>query len=258
MLYQHSKRTSVQWLSMFFCVWSLNWVIQFLFILSSFWCLHSCGDLIARGSFTLISFEYLSNINSQVMVICLYFVHLKQNCNFVWTMDVYKLLVWYEVLTYFNLFWTFDTWRSLSFLITWFVKSTCTGEVGIKISHGSTDFFSWKFRVELFHGLDIVSVYMTHTWYCFMYMLYWLLLWLYCKQSQANIIHFNWCNTFDFFTLKFTRAILQVLIRYGKYSNATLMLDFGFALPYNIHDQVSYGNLDWRKLLTQWRTMVIV
>ncbi|XP_038889894.1 fructose-bisphosphate aldolase-lysine N-methyltransferase, chloroplastic isoform X2 [Benincasa hispida] len=30
----------------------------------------------------------------------------------------------------------------------------------------------------------------------------------------------------------------QVLIRYGKYSNATLMLDFGFALPYNIHDQV--------------------
>uniref|UniRef100_A0A0A0KNP0 Rubisco LSMT substrate-binding domain-containing protein n=1 Tax=Cucumis sativus TaxID=3659 RepID=A0A0A0KNP0_CUCSA len=30
----------------------------------------------------------------------------------------------------------------------------------------------------------------------------------------------------------------HVLIRYGKYSNATLMLDFGFALPYNIHDQV--------------------
>ncbi|KAL0541010.1 hypothetical protein IC582_021037 [Cucumis melo] len=30
----------------------------------------------------------------------------------------------------------------------------------------------------------------------------------------------------------------HVLIRYGKYSNATLMLDFGFTLPYNIHDQV--------------------
>ncbi|XP_062154393.1 ribulose-1,5 bisphosphate carboxylase/oxygenase large subunit N-methyltransferase, chloroplastic isoform X2 [Alnus glutinosa] len=30
----------------------------------------------------------------------------------------------------------------------------------------------------------------------------------------------------------------QVLIRYGKFPNATLMLDFGFSLPYNIHDQV--------------------
>ncbi|PQP97283.1 ribulose-1 5 bisphosphate carboxylase/oxygenase large subunit N-methyltransferase chloroplastic isoform X1 [Prunus yedoensis var. nudiflora] len=30
----------------------------------------------------------------------------------------------------------------------------------------------------------------------------------------------------------------QVLIRYGKFSNATLLLDFGFTLPYNIHDQV--------------------
>ncbi|XP_022133564.1 histone-lysine N-methyltransferase setd3 isoform X2 [Momordica charantia] len=30
----------------------------------------------------------------------------------------------------------------------------------------------------------------------------------------------------------------HVLISYGKYSNATLMLDFGFALPYNMHDQV--------------------
>ncbi|XP_034202763.1 uncharacterized protein LOC117617487 isoform X5 [Prunus dulcis] len=29
----------------------------------------------------------------------------------------------------------------------------------------------------------------------------------------------------------------QVLIRYGKFSNATLLLDFGFTLPYNIHGQ---------------------
>ncbi|XP_037497876.1 N-lysine methyltransferase setd6 isoform X2 [Jatropha curcas] len=30
----------------------------------------------------------------------------------------------------------------------------------------------------------------------------------------------------------------EVMIRYGKFSNATLLLDFGFTLPYNIHDQV--------------------
>ncbi|KAM1053723.1 hypothetical protein ACFX2I_001135 [Malus domestica] len=30
----------------------------------------------------------------------------------------------------------------------------------------------------------------------------------------------------------------QVLIRYGKFSNATLLLDFGFTLSYNIHNQV--------------------
>ncbi|GMY08668.1 fructose-bisphosphate aldolase-lysine N-methyltransferase, chloroplastic [Fagus crenata] len=30
----------------------------------------------------------------------------------------------------------------------------------------------------------------------------------------------------------------QVLIRYGKFPNATLMLDFGFSLPNNIYDQV--------------------
>ncbi|KAL1213708.1 Ribulose-1,5 bisphosphate carboxylase/oxygenase large subunit N-methyltransferase [Cardamine amara subsp. amara] len=30
----------------------------------------------------------------------------------------------------------------------------------------------------------------------------------------------------------------EVLISYGKFSNATLMLDFGFTLPYNIHDEV--------------------
>lgn len=31
----------------------------------------------------------------------------------------------------------------------------------------------------------------------------------------------------------------EVLIRYGKFSNATLLLDFGFTIPYNIYDQVS-------------------
>ncbi|KAI9118753.1 hypothetical protein K1719_010198 [Acacia pycnantha] len=30
----------------------------------------------------------------------------------------------------------------------------------------------------------------------------------------------------------------QVLIRYGKFSNSTLMLDFGFTLPYNNYDEV--------------------
>ncbi|CAM8895790.1 unnamed protein product [Rhodiola kirilowii] len=30
----------------------------------------------------------------------------------------------------------------------------------------------------------------------------------------------------------------EVMIRYGKFSNATLLLDFGFTLPYNIYDQV--------------------
>ncbi|KAM0948200.1 putative [Ribulose-bisphosphate carboxylase]-lysine N-methyltransferase [Dioscorea sansibarensis] len=33
-------------------------------------------------------------------------------------------------------------------------------------------------------------------------------------------------------------ACEQVLIRYGKFSNATLLLDFGFTLPCNIYDQV--------------------
>ncbi|WZZ15801.1 hypothetical protein YC2023_108890 [Brassica napus] len=31
----------------------------------------------------------------------------------------------------------------------------------------------------------------------------------------------------------------EVLIRYGEFSNATLMLDFGFTLPYNTHDEGS-------------------
>ncbi|KAL0714459.1 hypothetical protein Bca4012_021438 [Brassica carinata] len=30
----------------------------------------------------------------------------------------------------------------------------------------------------------------------------------------------------------------EVLIRYGEFSNATLVLDFGFTLPYNTHDEV--------------------
>ncbi|KAG4202700.1 hypothetical protein ERO13_A05G352700v2 [Gossypium hirsutum] len=30
----------------------------------------------------------------------------------------------------------------------------------------------------------------------------------------------------------------EVLINYGKFPNAMLLLDFGFTLPYNIHDQV--------------------
>ncbi|KAG7565751.1 Rubisco LSMT substrate-binding domain superfamily [Arabidopsis suecica] len=30
----------------------------------------------------------------------------------------------------------------------------------------------------------------------------------------------------------------EVFIKYGEFSNATLMLDFGFTLPYNIHDEV--------------------
>ncbi|CAH8389698.1 unnamed protein product [Eruca vesicaria subsp. sativa] len=30
----------------------------------------------------------------------------------------------------------------------------------------------------------------------------------------------------------------EVFIRYGEFSNATLMLDFGFTLPYNTHDEV--------------------
>jgi len=33
-------------------------------------------------------------------------------------------------------------------------------------------------------------------------------------------------------------AFFQVLIRYGKFSNATLLLDYGFTLPYNIYDEV--------------------
>ncbi|KAI3522826.1 hypothetical protein L1887_00877 [Cichorium endivia] len=31
----------------------------------------------------------------------------------------------------------------------------------------------------------------------------------------------------------------EVLIRYGKFSNASLLLDFGFILPSNKYDQVS-------------------
>ncbi|XP_020672441.1 ribulose-1,5 bisphosphate carboxylase/oxygenase large subunit N-methyltransferase, chloroplastic isoform X3 [Dendrobium catenatum] len=34
------------------------------------------------------------------------------------------------------------------------------------------------------------------------------------------------------------KEISEVLIRYGKFSNSTLMLDYGFTLPHNINDQV--------------------
>lgn len=119
----------------------------------------------------------------------------------------------------------------------------------LKVSIWAVSWFAYCFYIWLIH--DIVSCTCFIGYFCDYIAIN-------RKQSQANTIHFNWCNTFDLVTLKFTRAIQQVLIRYGKYSNATLMLDFGFTLPYNIHDQVSYGNLDWRKLLRQWRTMVIV
>nr|POE45781.1 serine/arginine-rich splicing factor rs2z32 [Quercus suber] len=46
----------------------------------------------------------------------------------------------------------------------------------------------------------------------------------------------------------------QVLIRYGKFPNATLMLDFGFSLPYNIHDQVQvHFNLPHHDLLREMK-----
>ncbi|CAN1174141.1 Actin-histidine N-methyltransferase [Linum perenne] len=34
------------------------------------------------------------------------------------------------------------------------------------------------------------------------------------------------------------KQVSEVQISYGKFGNATLMLDFGFTVPYNIHDQV--------------------
>ncbi|KAK4578988.1 hypothetical protein RGQ29_028876 [Quercus rubra] len=46
----------------------------------------------------------------------------------------------------------------------------------------------------------------------------------------------------------------EVLIRYGKFSNATLMLDFGFSLPYNIHDQVQvHFNVPHHDLLREMK-----
>ncbi|ESR54296.1 hypothetical protein CICLE_v10023738mg, partial [Citrus x clementina] len=32
----------------------------------------------------------------------------------------------------------------------------------------------------------------------------------------------------------------EVWITYGKFPNSTLLLDFGFSLPYNIYDEVSF------------------
>ncbi|KAK9158051.1 hypothetical protein Scep_004625 [Stephania cephalantha] len=35
----------------------------------------------------------------------------------------------------------------------------------------------------------------------------------------------------------YAQSMARVLIRYGKFPNSTLLLDFGFTLPYNAHDQ---------------------
>lgn len=40
--------------------------------------------------------------------------------------------------------------------------------------------------------------------------------------------------------MKFTCTLVQVRIAYGKFPNSTLLLDFGFSLPYNSHDEVSF------------------
>ncbi|XP_070678444.1 uncharacterized protein [Malus domestica] len=46
----------------------------------------------------------------------------------------------------------------------------------------------------------------------------------------------------------------QVLIRYGKFSNATLLLDFGFTHSYNIHDQVQIqGNIPHDDVLREMK-----
>ena len=47
-----------------------------------------------------------------------------------------------------------------------------------------------------------------------------------------------WSSTCVFQNLIIDIFSFQVVIRYGKFPNATLMLDFGFTLPYNIRDQV--------------------
>ncbi|XP_065871487.1 uncharacterized protein [Euphorbia lathyris] len=50
----------------------------------------------------------------------------------------------------------------------------------------------------------------------------------------------------------------EVLIRYGKFSNATLLLDFGFALPYNIHDQVKIQlNIPHDDLLREMKSEIL-
>ncbi|XP_068314858.1 fructose-bisphosphate aldolase-lysine N-methyltransferase, chloroplastic-like [Pyrus communis] len=46
----------------------------------------------------------------------------------------------------------------------------------------------------------------------------------------------------------------QVLIRYGDFSNATLLLDFGFTLSHNIHDQVLIqGNIPHHDVLREMK-----
>lgn len=129
------------------------------------------------------------------------------------------------------------TCTSLSLLIT------CTYEIYVhwrSWKHGSTNFFVESFCLSsncqfivciLF--LVLYDPYMTHNVTCFNGFCASIL----CNCKPEWYIP-CWYNTFDFVALQFTCAIVQVLIRYGKYSNSTLMLDFGFALTYNIHDQV--------------------
>lgn len=45
------------------------------------------------------------------------------------------------------------------------------------------------------------------------------------------LVFFFYANIKDLFDF-------QVMIRYGKFSNATLLLDFGFTLQHNLYDQV--------------------
>ncbi|XP_022765260.1 ribulose-1,5 bisphosphate carboxylase/oxygenase large subunit N-methyltransferase, chloroplastic isoform X2 [Durio zibethinus] len=46
----------------------------------------------------------------------------------------------------------------------------------------------------------------------------------------------------------------EVLISYGKFPNATLLLDFGFTLPYNIHDQVKiHMNIPYHDILREMK-----
>ncbi|XP_070678453.1 ribulose-1,5 bisphosphate carboxylase/oxygenase large subunit N-methyltransferase, chloroplastic isoform X7 [Malus domestica] len=51
-----------------------------------------------------------------------------------------------------------------------------------------------------------------------------------------------------------TKGYSLVLIRYGKFSNATLLLDFGFTHSYNIHDQVQIqGNIPHDDVLREMK-----
>ncbi|XP_021295628.1 uncharacterized protein LOC110425135 isoform X7 [Herrania umbratica] len=49
-------------------------------------------------------------------------------------------------------------------------------------------------------------------------------------------------------------AVVPVLINYGNFPNATLPLDFGFTLPYNIHDQVQiHFNIPYHDCLREMK-----